>query len=85
LEHSFHINEEHRLNTQVTSEEKLDLTQPIIRKTSVTAHNDAMLRTDIDCGEFGLLVTDEPLRTAARARDPLPCRRCLRRSAAANR
>ena len=65
------------MTTQVTSEEKLDRSQPIIRKKSVSAHNDATLRTEIDCGEFGLLVTDEPVPHGGTGEGPSPLQTVL--------
>lgn len=63
--------------TQVTSEEKLDMSNPIIRKKLLTAHNDGTLRTDIDCGEFGLLVTDEPVPHGGTGEGPSPLQTVL--------
>ena len=65
------------MGTQVTSEEKLDIANPIIRKKSVTGHNDATLRTVIDCGELGLLVTDEPVPHGGTGDGPSPLQTVL--------
>lgn len=58
--------------TQVLSEEQLDLSKPIIRRKAITAKNEATLRTEIDCGEFGLLVTDEPVPHGGTGKGPSP-------------
>lgn len=58
--------------TNVISEEQLDLSKPIIRKKAITAKNDATLRTEIDCGEFGILVTDEPVPHGGTGEGPSP-------------
>ena len=63
--------------TQVISEEQLDLSKPIIRKKSITAKNDATLRTEIDCGEFGILVTDEPVPHGGTGKGPSPLQAVL--------
>lgn len=63
--------------TQVISEEQLDLSKPIIRKKSITAKNDATLRTEIDCGEFGILVTDEPVPHGGTGDGPSPLQTVL--------
>lgn len=63
--------------TQVVSEEHLDLSKPIVRRKSITAKNDATLRTEIDCGEFGLLVTDEPVPHGGTGDGPSPLQTVL--------
>lgn len=63
--------------TNVISEEQLDLSQPIIRKKAITAKNDATLRTEIDCGEFGILVTDEPVPHGGTGEGPSPLQTVL--------
>jgi uncharacterized OsmC-like protein len=55
--------------TQVRSE---DLSQPLIRKKSVSAQNDASMRTVVDCGEFGRFVTDEPVPQGGTGEGPSP-------------
>ena len=58
--------------TQIISEEQLDLSKPIIRKKAFTAQNVATLRTEINCGEFGVLVTDEPVPHGGTGTGPSP-------------
>lgn len=63
--------------TQVTSEEQLDLSKPIVRRKTLTAKNDATLRTEIDCGEHGILVTDEPVAHGGTGDGPSPLQAVL--------
>jgi len=63
--------------TQVTTEEKLDMSNPIVRKKSITANNAGALKTEIDCGEFGLLVTDEPVAHGGTGEGPSPLQTVL--------
>jgi uncharacterized OsmC-like protein len=55
--------------TEVRSE-KLD--QPLIRKKSLSARNDAGMKTVVDCGEFGHFVTDEPVAHGGTGEGPSP-------------
>ena len=55
--------------TQVRSE---DLSQPLIRRKSVSARNDARMKTEVDCGEFGRFVTDEPVPQGGTGEGPSP-------------
>src|SRR5574340_1233452 len=63
--------------TQVVSEAQLDLSKPIIRKKAITASNPGTLKTEIDCGEFGLLVTDEPVAHGGTGEGPSPLQTVL--------
>lgn len=63
--------------TQVVSEAQLDLSKPIIRKKAITAVNDGSLRTEIDCGEFGVMVTDEPVAHGGTGEGPSPLQTVL--------
>ncbi len=63
--------------TQVVSEAQLDLSKPIIRKKSITAVNEGGLRTEIDCGEFGIMVTDEPVAHGGTGEGPSPLQTVL--------
>lgn len=63
--------------TQVVSEAQLDLSRPIIRKKAITAVNDGSLRTEIDCGEFGIMVTDEPIAHGGTGEGPSPLQTVL--------
>ncbi len=58
--------------TQVISEEQLDASWPIMRSKNLTARNDGSLRTEIDFGEFGMIVTDEPTGHGGSGRGPSP-------------
>ncbi|MBX9810527.1 MAG: OsmC family protein [Burkholderiales bacterium] len=63
--------------TQVISEEKLDLSKPIVRKKTLTAKNEATLKTVIDCGEFGKMITDEPVPHGGTGEGPSPLQAVL--------
>lgn len=65
------------MTTQVVSEAQLDLSRPIIRKKAITAVNDGSLRTEIDCGEFGIMVTDEPVAHGGTGEGPSPLQTVL--------
>ena len=60
--------------TQVRSE---DLDQPLIRKKSVSARNEAGMKTVVDCGEFGHFVTDEPIPQGGTGEGPSPLQAVL--------
>lgn len=63
--------------SQVISEEQLDLSKPIVRKKAISAKNDGSLRTEVDCGEFGILVTDEPVPHGGTGTGPSPLQAVL--------
>lgn len=46
--------------------------EPLIRKKALTAFNAATMRTDIDCGEYGTLTTDEPEAHGGTGKGPSP-------------
>ncbi|MHB8494610.1 MAG: OsmC family protein [Casimicrobiaceae bacterium] len=58
--------------TKVVSHENLDMSKPIIRKKSVSVRNQATMKSVIDCGEFGTLVTDEPVAHGGTGEGPSP-------------
>ncbi len=60
--------------TQVRSENP---DQPLIRKKSVSARNDAGMKTVVDCGEFGHFVTDEPVPQGGTGEGPSPLQAVL--------
>ena len=60
--------------TQVRSE---DLTQPLIRRKSVSVRNEAGMKTVVDCGEFGRFVTDEPVPQGGTGEGPSPLQAVL--------
>ncbi len=43
-----------------------------IRRKSLTAHNDASMRTMVDTGEFGTVVLDEPIAHRGQGQGPSP-------------
>jgi len=65
------------MSTQVVSEEQLDLSKPIIRKKAVSAVNRATLRTEVDCGEYGKVITDEPVAHGGTGEGPSPLQTVL--------
>lgn len=54
-----------------------DLNEPIVRRKRLTARNDAGMRTRIDCGEFGTLITDEPVAHGGSGQGPSPLQTVL--------
>lgn len=62
------------MGTEVTNER--DAPQPIIRRKTLTAHSDGM-RTVIDYGEFGQIVTDEPVSHGGTGTGPSPLQAVL--------
>ncbi len=65
------------MSSQVISEEQLDLSKPIVRKKAISAKNDGSLRTEVNCGEFGILVTDEPVPHGGTGTGPSPLQAIL--------
>jgi len=61
--------------TKVVSAEKLD--QPILRRRTLTARNEAGMKTAIDCGEHGRFVTDEPASQGGTGEGPTPLQAVL--------
>jgi uncharacterized OsmC-like protein len=62
------------MTSRVVSEE--ELSKPIIRKKSVTAQNDASMRTVIEA-DHGTLVTDEPVEHGGTGQGPSPLQTVL--------
>ena len=58
------------MGTRVTSER--DAPEPIIRRKTLTAHNAGGMRTEIDMGEYGRIVTDEPVAHGGTGSGPSP-------------
>jgi len=54
-----------------------DLDKPIIRKKSVSVHNDGSLKAVIDCGEYGTFITDEPVAHGGGGEGPSPLQAVL--------
>jgi uncharacterized OsmC-like protein len=61
--------------SRVVSDE--DLSEPIIRRKRLTAHNEGTLRTVIDAGAHGTLVTDEPVQHGGSGEGPSPLQTVL--------
>ncbi|WP_417317759.1 OsmC family protein [Emcibacter sp.] len=59
----------------VISAEELD--KPIIRRKSVSVHNDGSMKAVVDCGEFGSFVTDEPVPHGGSGEGPSPLQAVL--------
>jgi uncharacterized OsmC-like protein len=54
-----------------------DLDRPIVRRKSVAARSDGMMKAVIDCAEFGTFVTDEPVRHGGTGEGPSPLQAVL--------
>ena len=54
-----------------------DLEQPIIRGKTLSARNDGDMMTVVDAGEYGLLVTDEPVAHGGTGEGPSPLQTVL--------
>lgn len=63
------------MGTRVTSER--DAPEPIIRRKTLTARNDGGTRTVIDVGEYGTLITDEPVAHGGTGKGPSPLQTVL--------
>lgn len=61
--------------TEVAS--ALDTSQPIVRRKAISARNFAGLYTEIDAGEFGMIVTDEPVEHGGSGEGPSPLQTVL--------
>ncbi len=56
--------------TEITSEDRL--AEPIIRRKTLTAENEASMMTIIDFGEYGHFITDEPIDHGGTGEGPSP-------------
>lgn len=54
-----------------------DLTEPIVRRKQVSARNYAGMYTEIDTGEYGHIVTDEPIAHGGTGEGPSPLQTVL--------
>lgn len=54
-----------------------DSPEPIIRRKLLTAHNSGGMRTEIDVGEYGRFVTDEPIAHGGTGAGPSPLQAVL--------
>lgn len=66
---------EHRATTQVGGAE--DFSKPLIRRKTLTATNAGSLRTVIDFGDAGTMVTDEPVAHGGTNEGPTPLQTVL--------
>jgi uncharacterized OsmC-like protein len=57
------------MSTEVVSE---DFSKPIVRRKMVNAINQASMRTDVDCNEYGTFVFDEPVAQGGTGEGPSP-------------
>jgi uncharacterized OsmC-like protein len=51
--------------------------EPLLRRKTLSAENRATMRTVIDCGDFGSLVTDEPVAHGGTGEGPSPLQTVL--------
>ncbi|HEX9866324.1 MAG TPA: OsmC family protein [Acidimicrobiia bacterium] len=51
--------------------------EPLLRRKTLTAINHGDMRTDVDCGEFGFLTTDEPVAHGGTGEGPSPLQTVL--------
>lgn len=58
------------MGAQVTNDR--DAVEPIIRRKALTARNDGGTRTVIDVGDYGRLITDEPVAHGGTGTGPSP-------------
>jgi uncharacterized OsmC-like protein len=63
------------MSTEVTSD--ADSADPLLRRKSLTAFTPATMSTEIDCGEHGYLVTDEPVAHGGTGGGPSPLQTVL--------
>ena len=61
--------------TEVAS--SMDVSQPIVRRKAISAKNFGGLYTEIDTGEYGTLVTDEPVEHGGTGEGPSPLQTVL--------
>lgn len=63
------------MGTEVTR--TVDVTEPIVRRKQVTARNYAGMYTEIDAGEYGVMVADEPIAHGGTGEGPSPLQMVL--------
>lgn len=63
------------MSTEIVSD--ADATEPLLRRKTLTAFTQATMRTDIDCGEYGQLITDEPAAHGGTGQGPSPLQTVL--------
>jgi len=63
------------MSTEIVTE--TTATEPLLRKKTLTAFNAGTMRTEVDCGEYGTLVTDEPVAHGGTGNGPSPLQTVL--------
>lgn len=63
------------MSTEVVSDP--DSVEPLLRRKTLSAYSPASMRTDIDCGEHGQLITDEPQAHGGTGKGPSPLQTVL--------
>jgi uncharacterized OsmC-like protein len=61
--------------TEIAAE--FDVTEPIIRRKALSAVNHGGMFTEIDCGEHGIIATDEPIAHGGTGEGPSPLQTVL--------
>jgi uncharacterized OsmC-like protein len=57
--------------------EEADMDRPVVRRKKISASNTGTMRTEIDTGEFGTFVTDEPVAHGGTGGGPSPLQAVL--------
>lgn len=63
------------MSTEVISD--ADSAEPLLRRKSLTAFTPATMYTEINCGDYGYLVTDEPVAHGGTGEGPSPLQTVL--------
>jgi uncharacterized OsmC-like protein len=63
------------MGTEITR--AADMSEPIVRRKQVSARNYAGMYTEIDAGEYGVMVTDEPAAHGGTGEGPSPLQTVL--------
>ena len=63
------------MSTEIVSE--ANASEPLLRRKSLSAHSPGTMRTDIDCGDYGVIVTDEPAAHGGTGKGPSPLQTVL--------
>ena len=63
------------MGTEITG--AADMSEPIVRRKQVSARNYAGMYTEIDAGEYGVVVTDEPVAHGGTGEGPSPLQTVL--------
>lgn len=54
-----------------------DMTEPVVRRKALSAKNHGAMMTDIDFGQYGVFVTDEPIAHGGSGEGPSPLQTVL--------